>query len=663
MTKSRAGYSRVFLHFFISALMSLSAPAVLGMCANVFSDLSIGLDIPVKIVNILKTEGIHTVEKLRSKEPEDLLELPNFSREHLESVEYHLDRSGLSLSGKTPLSSLELSIRSANVVRNAKIYTVEDLISKTPEELLRLPDFSEKSLQEVETALAKRGLSLKGRGSDGLEFLGLSGRVRNTLSRNAKIYTVEDLISKTPEELLRLPDFSKRSLREVEHALAVEGLFLTDSTIFSLHLSDKSEKTLHSLGIRTRKDFMSKTPEELMNLPELVKKDLRQSPVNNYLDSDVSLLDLSQRDEKALREKEIHTVKELLSKTKQELIQLFGNENRALAETIKTALAERNLSLIDLDESIFFLAVPSRFRIALVFLMEAKIKTIAELMSKTENQLIRLFGVERSILVEITKTALAERGLSLRELDLNNSINSLDFSIETQEALQAKGIGTIAELVSKTESELIRVFDFKYGPFLEVKKALDIEALSLSEEPGGLNNSINSLGLSAWIQGILRAGGVYTIKELMSKIKKESLLAPYLGRAHLEDIKTALANYLGSIDSLGLSSRVLNILRAGELHSIKELSSKTQTELLRMPNMENKDFLEIKAVLIARKELGESALPVSETPTSYDESIDSLGLSERSQEALHEDGILTVKDLVNIIPRELLRNIALEKGD
>ena len=61
---------------------------------------------------------------------------------------------------KTPISELELSVRSANCLREAKIHTIGELVEKTPQELLKYRNFGKKSLAEIDELLQGMGLSL-----------------------------------------------------------------------------------------------------------------------------------------------------------------------------------------------------------------------------------------------------------------------------------------------------------------------------------------------------------------------------------------------------------------------------------------------------------------------------------------------------------------------
>lgn len=58
------------------------------------------------------------------------------------------------------IEELDLSVRSFNCLKRANINTVEDLIGKTQEEMIKVRNLGRKSLEEVENKLAMMGLAL-----------------------------------------------------------------------------------------------------------------------------------------------------------------------------------------------------------------------------------------------------------------------------------------------------------------------------------------------------------------------------------------------------------------------------------------------------------------------------------------------------------------------
>ena len=61
---------------------------------------------------------------------------------------------------KTPVSELELSVRSANCLREAKLKTVGQLVQRTEAEMLKYRNFGKKSMTEIHEVLRGMGLSL-----------------------------------------------------------------------------------------------------------------------------------------------------------------------------------------------------------------------------------------------------------------------------------------------------------------------------------------------------------------------------------------------------------------------------------------------------------------------------------------------------------------------
>jgi DNA-directed RNA polymerase subunit alpha len=68
-----------------------------------------------------------------------------------------------------PVEQLDLSVRTMNCLRRSNITTVGELIGKGTKELLKLRNFGQKSLQEIESRLAPIGLSLTSKVEQGAE--------------------------------------------------------------------------------------------------------------------------------------------------------------------------------------------------------------------------------------------------------------------------------------------------------------------------------------------------------------------------------------------------------------------------------------------------------------------------------------------------------------
>jgi len=59
-----------------------------------------------------------------------------------------------------PVSELELSVRSANCLKNANITLIGELVQKSENEMLKTKNFGRKSLNEIKEILSEMGLSL-----------------------------------------------------------------------------------------------------------------------------------------------------------------------------------------------------------------------------------------------------------------------------------------------------------------------------------------------------------------------------------------------------------------------------------------------------------------------------------------------------------------------
>ena len=138
---------------------------------------------------------------------------------------------------------LELSVRTWLCLKNDGIRFIGDLVQKSEAELLRVPNFGRKSLDEIKGVLAQIGLHLGQKGPDWppenlealslragkllerVEDLELSVRSANCLKNDGICY-VGELVQKSEDEMLRTPNFGRKSLNEIKELLAGSGLHL-----------------------------------------------------------------------------------------------------------------------------------------------------------------------------------------------------------------------------------------------------------------------------------------------------------------------------------------------------------------------------------------------------------------------------------------------------
>jgi DNA-directed RNA polymerase alpha subunit len=138
------------------------------------------LELSVRTYDCLKNEGIRFVGEFAQKGEAELLRLPNFGRKSLSELKEILAQIGLHLGlaifdwpQPDPeflsrqankllerIDELELSVRSANCLKNDGINYVGELVQKSEAEMLKTPNFGRKSLNEIKELLAQSGLHL-----------------------------------------------------------------------------------------------------------------------------------------------------------------------------------------------------------------------------------------------------------------------------------------------------------------------------------------------------------------------------------------------------------------------------------------------------------------------------------------------------------------------
>jgi DNA-directed RNA polymerase subunit alpha len=108
------------------------------------------------------------VTKAASMLRDELLIFTGDSGEEEEGYAADASRGGEQAAAKgsgfddTPIEELELGVRSYNCLKREGIETVGDLIAKSEQELMCIPNFGRKSIEEVRERLEKNNLKLKG---------------------------------------------------------------------------------------------------------------------------------------------------------------------------------------------------------------------------------------------------------------------------------------------------------------------------------------------------------------------------------------------------------------------------------------------------------------------------------------------------------------------
>lgn len=139
--------------------------------------------------------------------------------------------SGAHLVG-TSLENLDhiLGVRARNSLNGVGIHTLETLAERTVEEIRGIPYLGTMTMRDIEDALRQHGLRFRGSpaystesASEGPLEQVLGVRARNCL-RGAGIHRLEDLTSRTAEEVKYIPNLGSKSMREIEGAMRQHGL-------------------------------------------------------------------------------------------------------------------------------------------------------------------------------------------------------------------------------------------------------------------------------------------------------------------------------------------------------------------------------------------------------------------------------------------------------
>jgi DNA-directed RNA polymerase subunit alpha len=89
---------------------------------------------------------------------DQLQQFINFDEPEIIEAKERKDDSGFNKYLLKKVDELELSVRSANCLKNENIFYIGDLVQKSESEMLKTPNFGRKSLNEIKEVLAQMGL-------------------------------------------------------------------------------------------------------------------------------------------------------------------------------------------------------------------------------------------------------------------------------------------------------------------------------------------------------------------------------------------------------------------------------------------------------------------------------------------------------------------------
>lgn len=178
-----------------------------------------------------------------------------------------------------PAEDLELSVRSANCLKNARIRYIGDLVTKTEQEMLRTKNFGRKSLNEIKEILKTMGLSL-GMEVEGWPPKGLYRKEFQSVNVNPMGAQPEQAAGSPPQEGAYVEDSSKKDFTEPSESISssqqgeasVENDKDADSSIKPESVSAVSEESPEKKEFQGESD---QNPESLSETAEPV--DLEES--------------------------------------------------------------------------------------------------------------------------------------------------------------------------------------------------------------------------------------------------------------------------------------------------------------------------------------------------------------------------------------------------
>jgi DNA-directed RNA polymerase subunit alpha len=146
-----------------------------------------------------------------------------------------------------PVAEIAFSPRVRNALQKLNVVTLGDLVQRSEEEMLALPNFGRTSLREVKEFLSSKGLAITSGGGaiadvpeeaaapepgapagteilqKNLADLEWSGRIRKVFEKLG-VVTISDLLQRTEKDLLKSKNLGQTSIKEIRKKLGQYGL-------------------------------------------------------------------------------------------------------------------------------------------------------------------------------------------------------------------------------------------------------------------------------------------------------------------------------------------------------------------------------------------------------------------------------------------------------
>lgn len=489
-----------------------------------------------KAFRSLKAAGVKTVEGICELTEEELIQA--VGREDCSLIKKKLAREGLSLR-KVGLEVIGLSYDTCKVLLAAGIDTVDKLKKMNRYEISMLPGIGEARMQEIDSAVRKRGIRLRVWESR-VTFRQIFGQVLNQTCGGVKE--------------LELPERIQAILSSLD-VLSLEDLFKLDE-------SCKMEAA--SIGI-------GKSYYDEIRLA-LVKFAISQG----RLDIPVEGLGLSTTFCNILRRNDAGTLNQLIKKSDYELSEIPGIDGLTF-EQIKISLVEvglREPAAISLAEEYDVPHCPNLLLSSLDLkcaihwcLEEAGIISVDDLLQKSKSELLKIQGMRKSwaediyqaikripeILKSESEFEFTPEVSDLASLvpdciiELDSTVEELGLSIRAYNCLKRANINTVEELVQKTEEEVMRIRNLGNKTFEEILELLEQHGLGLGLGYKELEAARDSEGRLKNVQDKINN----EVSSDLAKLKKMTqLINPIVRRNFGDRVYEHLSSLLSELESL-----------------------------------------------------------------------------------------------------------------
>ena len=404
---------------------------------------------------------------------------------------------------------LNLPVRPSNCLRRTEIESVRDLVQHTSEQLMSIPNMGKKSVREIERSLLRFGLRLGMNASTTwsnapdsvlgmpIRELQLPARPFNCL-RSMNLVYVRELVQKSSEELMAVPNMGSTSVRAIEKAVGDIGLRLGMSAeevidrangidAESVHELDMFIDTIHALGrhrIYRVTDIAAMTHDEISAISGM-SDDKLTALVGGLARWGLALREQAGTDQifrlergETVREELIAAICHLLAGEREALTKCFlvyhGVEGRCVHSLRKIGASgvrygferpvsrERVRQILDRAERIVRGG--------------ARLVEIARWTSTVEKTLSKLPSSARSFALTFGYSGADESRSTFEMLDLCANIFSLDFPFELK-TLESEGLGSVV-VERDADQGISRLLDTLGGPFAALTEISGITGVS-----------------------------------------------------------------------------------------------------------------------------------------------------------------------------------------